>query len=237
MRPLREQHDDIDLIAVAERLDGGAAGVAGGRDHDGAALAARGQHVVHQPRQKLHRHVLEGQRRAVEQFERKGIHAELRQRRHRGMAEVAVGLARHAGEVGFGDGIAGERPDHLDGDFGIGPAGEAEDGLVVEPRPGFRHIEAAVAGEAREHHVGKAERRGLAPGRDVAQSTAFLAPARTPRADRKSIDFPGCSLRTVDRRRPRIRVTVIEERRFSQGTRGARFTGVTKTGVHQTCRF
>jgi hypothetical protein len=48
---LREQDDEIDLIAVAERFDGGAAGIARGRDHDGAALAARGQHMVHQPRQ------------------------------------------------------------------------------------------------------------------------------------------------------------------------------------------
>ena len=178
--PLREQHDDVDLIAVAERFDGGAAGIARGRDHDGAALAARGQHVVHQPRQQLHRQVLEGERRTVEQFERKGIHAELGQRRHRGMAEIAVGLARHAGEVGLGDGIFGETADHLDGDFGIGPAGEAEDGLAVEPRPGFRHIEAAVAGEAREHGVGKAERRGLASGRDMAQSS-LPGPRREPR--------------------------------------------------------
>ena len=64
--------------------------------------------------------VLEGQRRAVEQLQREGIRAELDKRRHRGMAEGAVGLARHAGEVGFGDGIGGELPDHLDGDLGVG---------------------------------------------------------------------------------------------------------------------
>ena len=90
----------IDLAAAAERLDRGAAGVAGGRDHDGGALAARRQRVVHQPRQELHRHVLEGERRAVEQLEHERVGAELRERRHRRMAEGAVGLARHAGEVG-----------------------------------------------------------------------------------------------------------------------------------------
>ncbi len=124
MRPLREQHDEIDLTAIAERLDGGAAGIARGRHHDGPALAARGQHMIHQPRQKLHRQILEGERRPVEQFERKRIHAELRQRRDRGMAKIAVGLARHAGEIGLADRIVGEAPDHLHGDFGIGPAGE-----------------------------------------------------------------------------------------------------------------
>ncbi len=165
--PVREQDDDVDLGAVAERLDGGAAGIARGRDHDGPAFAARRQHVVHQPRQKLHRQILEGERRPVEQLERELVHAELHQRRHGGMAESAIGLARHAGEVGLGDRIAGKAADHLDGDFGIGPAGESADRLRLEPRPGLGHVEAAVAGQAREHHLGEAERGGLSPGRDV----------------------------------------------------------------------
>ena len=172
---MRKQHDEIDLTAVAERLDGGAAGIAGGRHHDGAALAARGEHVVHQPRQKLHRQIFESERRPVEQFEREGIDAELRDRRHGGMAKIAIGLARHAGEVGLADGIAGERPDHLDRDFGIGAAGKGGDRGRLEVRPGFRHIEAAIAGKAREHDLGKAGRRGLAPGRHVAQ---FGVPSR-----------------------------------------------------------
>ena len=177
---MRKQHDDVDLAAVAERLDGGAAGIAGGGDHDGAALAARGERMVHQPRQKLHRQILERQRRPVKQFEHEGIHAELRQRRDRGMAKIAVGLARHAGEVGFGDGIADERADHLDRDFGIGTAGKAGDRLRLEPRPGLRHIEAAVAGKTREHGLGKAERRGLAPGRNVMQLCSSSQPVPRP---------------------------------------------------------
>ena len=173
---LREQHDEVDLGATAERLDRGAAGIARGRHHDGPAFAARGQHVIHQPRQELHRQVLERQRRAVEQLEHESVGAELAQRRDRGMAELAVGLARHAGEIGFGDRVAGERPDHLDGDLGVGPAGEARDRLRLEPRPGLRHIEAAVAGETREHHVGEAEGGGLAPGGDVTHSQQLPAP-------------------------------------------------------------
>ena len=164
---VRKQHHEIDLGAVAKRFDGGAAGIARSGDHDGAALAARGQHMVHQPRQQLHRQVLEGERRPVKQFEHESVRAELRQRRDRGMAELAIGLARHAGEIGLGDGAPDERPDHLDGDFGIGTAGKAGDGPGLEPRPGLRHIEAAVAGEAREHGFGEAKGRGLAPGRDV----------------------------------------------------------------------
>ena len=83
-------------------------------------------------------------------------------------------------EVGLADGTFSKMADHLDGDFGIGPAGEAEDGLKVELRPGFRHIEAAVARQPREHGVGKAERRGLASGGDMAQSS-LPGPRREPR--------------------------------------------------------
>ena len=89
------------------------------------------------------------------------------ERRHRRMAERAVRLARHARQIGFGDGVADERPDHIDGDLGVRAAGEARDGLRRELRPGFRHIKTAVAGETRERDVNEAERRGLAAGGNV----------------------------------------------------------------------
>ena len=164
---MRKQHDEIDLAAAAERLDRGAAGVARGRHHDGAALAVRGQHSVHQPRQQLHRQILERQSGAMEQFERECIDAELRDRCHGRMAERAVSFAHHAGEVGLGDGVADKKPDDFDRDLGIGPAGESSDRFRFEPRPGLRNVKAAVAGQTREHDFRKAERRGLAPGRDV----------------------------------------------------------------------
>ena len=37
---MREEDDHVDLLAAAEGLDRGAAGIAGGRDDDGGALAA-----------------------------------------------------------------------------------------------------------------------------------------------------------------------------------------------------
>ena len=55
------------------------------------------------------------------------------------------------------------------GDLRIGPAGQAGDLLGGENRPGIRHIEAAIAGKAGQRHLDEAERRGLAPGGDVAQ--------------------------------------------------------------------
>ncbi len=165
---VRKQHDEIDLGAAAKRLDRGAAGVAGGRDHDGGALAAARQRVVHQPGEELHRQVLEGERRPVKQLEDESVGADLPERRHGRMTERPIGLARHAGEIGVRDRAADERTHDLDRDLRIGPAGEARDRLAIELRPGFRHIEAAVAGEARERDVDKAEWRGFAPGRDVA---------------------------------------------------------------------
>ena len=160
---MRKQHHDVDLGAAAERLDRGAAGVARRGDDDGGALGALLQHVIHQPRQQLHRQILEGERRPVEQFEHEQAGAELDQRHGGGMAEGAVGLLRHAREIGLGDGIADERADHFDRDFGVRAAGKAGDGRGRERRPRLGHVKAAVTGKARQHHLDKIERRGFAP--------------------------------------------------------------------------
>ena len=111
------------------------------------------QHVVHQPRDQLHRHVLERQRRAVKQLQHELIGADLVERNHGGMAERGIGLIRHAAEIGVGNLTADERADHIDRDFPIGPAEKSGDGLGRKLRPGFGHVEAAVAGEPGQHHV------------------------------------------------------------------------------------
>ena len=103
MRPCGNSTTRSTLSRPRKRLDRGAAGIARGRDHDGGALAALGQHVVHQPREQLHRDVLERQRRAVEQLEHELIGPDLNERHHRGMAERGVGLVRHAAEIGVGN--------------------------------------------------------------------------------------------------------------------------------------
>ncbi len=119
------------------------------------------QHVIHQPGDELHRQILEGERRPVEQLEHEQAVAELHQRRGRRMAEGAVGLLRRAGEIGLGDRIADEGPDHLERDLGIRPSGKAGDGLGVERGPALGHVKAAVARQAREHHLDKIERGGF----------------------------------------------------------------------------
>ena len=156
MRPFGNSTIEIDIVEPGERIDRGAAGIARGRDHDGGALAALGQHVVHQPRDQLHRHVLERQRRAVKQLQHELVGAHLVERHHGGMAEGGIGLIRHAAEIGVGDLAADEGTDHLDRDFPIGAAEKGGDGLGRKLRPDLGHVEAAVAGKPGQHHVAEA---------------------------------------------------------------------------------
>ena len=88
---MRIEDEDVDLGEAAERFDGGGAGVAGGRADDGRALAALLQHVVHHAAEQLHRQILEGERRAVEQFEHEEIVGDLRQRRDGAVAKAGIG--------------------------------------------------------------------------------------------------------------------------------------------------
>src|SRR6266852_2319120 len=83
--------------------------------------------------------------------------------------EVATTIvARHAGEIVSRNGVADKRADHVDRNFGVGATGKARDLTGVELRPGCGDVETPVAGKPRERRLDKAERRGLAPGRDVA---------------------------------------------------------------------
>ena len=66
MRPCGNSTKRSTRRATAERLDRGAAGVARGRDHDGGALPARREHLVHEPAKELHGQILERERRARE---------------------------------------------------------------------------------------------------------------------------------------------------------------------------
>ena len=70
--------------AIRHGLDGGGAGIPRCRRDDGDALAARGQHMIEQAANQLHRHVFKGQSRAVEQFLRPECGVELHQGHHGG---------------------------------------------------------------------------------------------------------------------------------------------------------
>ena len=119
--------------------------------------------MVHQPRHQLHGEVLEGERRPVEQLQHEQVGAELGERRHCGMTEGSVGLARHAGEIGLRQAVADEGPQHLDGDLGIRAPGKARDLLVHDRGPCLGHVKPAVASEPGQHRLDEIEGRGLAP--------------------------------------------------------------------------
>ena len=86
--------------------------------------------MVHQPRDQLHRHVLEGQGRAVKQLEQELMGTDLAERNHRGVAEGGVGLIGHAAEIGIGNLVADKRADHIDRHFPIWPAEKSGDGFA-----------------------------------------------------------------------------------------------------------
>ena len=74
---LRKQHEKIGAGAAAECLDRGSAGIAGRRDHDGGALPARRERMVHQAAKELHGQVLERERGSVKQLQHEIARAEL----------------------------------------------------------------------------------------------------------------------------------------------------------------
>ena len=134
---VREEDEDVDRVAPAEGLDRRPAGVARGRADDRRALAALGQHVVHEPREELHRHVLEGQRRAVEELQHQTVGPDLDERAHGRMAEGGIGLAHQAFELGLRDLAADERRQDAQRKLRIGKAPPGAQLVAAEMRPAF----------------------------------------------------------------------------------------------------
>ena len=93
--------------------------------------------------------------------------AELLQRYGGRMGEGGVGLGADVVDGLASQFVAGEARQDLGGDLGVGTAGEGGDLFGGELRPLFRHVEPAVGGEARQHRVDKADRRGAPPCGDV----------------------------------------------------------------------
>ena len=141
---------------------------------DGDALAARGQHAVHQPRQQLHGHVLEGQRRPVEQLQHPQVAVDLHQRRHGRVAEAGVGVARRCA-------ISSPRGMAPPANGSSSATATSANGLPAKAaivsrrqlRPGLRHIEPAVARQPGQQRVLEAELGRFASGADVSQGSGL----------------------------------------------------------------
>ena len=128
------------------------------------------QHMVEQPAEKLQRHVLERERRAVEQFLHEQTGVQLDQWHDGGMAEAGVGVAAQRGKRGEGDGVADERLDHARGERVVRQAAHRPPVGRREVRPALRHIEPTVLGEAGQQHAGEVADGRLAAGGDVAHA-------------------------------------------------------------------
>ncbi len=164
------EHDDVERVAVAARLDRGRAGVARGRDHDGRALAAPAQRRLEQRPDELKRIVLEGERRPVEELHEPELGPELLQRRHRPMREAAIGLGHHAAPCVGGDEPVEERVRHRGGELGIGKATQRRERIAAQRLPLIRDEEAAVARKAAQQRRLERQtlgRRATVAGRDV----------------------------------------------------------------------
>src|SRR5262249_62152616 len=127
------------------------------------AMGARVNRETNQPRQYLHVHILEVERRTMEKFKQKRIDADLAQRRHGRMTKIAIGLAGKPGEIAGCNRGVGKRADDLDRNLGIGAAGKTRDRPGVEARPSVWHIKPAIAGKPGEHYFGQADPAPPAP--------------------------------------------------------------------------
>ncbi len=161
------EDEDLDGAAVAAGLDGGRAGIARGGADDGDPFAPGLQHVVEDGAKELHGHVLEGQRRPVEQLQQPFALADFLQRGDFRGVEIRIRAVDDPGERTVVDGAADERPDHAERQFRIGQAFERGDVGGGKSRPFLGHVKAAVGRHARQQNVVESEGRGVAPGRDV----------------------------------------------------------------------
>ncbi|MNC47807.1 hypothetical protein D3C75_968900 [compost metagenome] len=104
----------------------------------------------------------------MEQLQHPFVAVQLTQRGNRGVGELAVGFFEDLLEVGVGDAAFDERAHHPEGQLVVGQAGPRGDFFLGEAWQVFRHVEAAVAGQASQQHVFEIQGRCLAAGTDIA---------------------------------------------------------------------
>ena len=170
--PFGEQDEDIDIVEAPERLDRGRPGIARGRADDGDAAARPRQRDLEQLPDELHREVLEGERRAVEQFQQEMVGCQLHQGRAGGVAKALIGLADGAAKLGIGEGVADKGAHDAKGGFLVGLPAKRRDLLRRQGRDRFRHIKAAVAGKPGQHGFVEGQDGGLPPCGNVTHSIA-----------------------------------------------------------------
>ena len=149
-------------------LDGGGAGIAGGRADDRDRPAAFLQKMLEQVAQQLQRDVLEGERRPVEQLEQPVVGVELAQGRHGDVIEAGICLVDQSAQLGLAQGTFDERGENGRGDLLIGSAAQGVQPVAIEARPALRQIKAAVGGKPIQQGLLEVARRHAAAAAHVA---------------------------------------------------------------------
>ena len=158
---VRIENHDVDVVARLHSVNGGAARVAACRTNDRHAFSARAQDVIKQSTQQLQCHVLERQRRTVEQLHQIVLILQWHERHDIGMAKFSVCAPaqlkhRVGGDVPLAIGF-----EHRGREVGIRGA------HCGQGWPTLRNVEPSVGCQTCQHRVGKIENRCRSAGRDV----------------------------------------------------------------------
>ena len=176
--PIGEQDDQFHVTRAAKGFDGRTAGVAGRGGDDGEGFPAQGQDPVIKPRQQLHRHVLEGERRATGQVQHPAVGVQFHKRSRGRVVEGGVGTPAQRFAGLNRQGVAGKGLQHAGRDGRIGQRGKARDLVRREPGPLGGHIEATIRCETGQQHILEGDGRGAAAGGDIAHVSSQVRGGR-----------------------------------------------------------
>ena len=116
------EHEHFDAVAPRQRVDRSRAGVAAGCADHGHVPGASRKKPLEQQAEQLHGHILERERRPVEQLEEPLIVVELHQRGDGGVGEAAIGLFAQREQRVRGHRIRDEGREHAGGGLRVGQA-------------------------------------------------------------------------------------------------------------------
>ena len=148
-------------------VDGGRTGVARGGADDGHLLATPRQDLVEHRGQELHREVLEGQGRPMEQLEQPVVAGEMAQGRGGGMVEIGIGAPGQPQQIGLVEAANGEGRQQPGGERRVVEPAHGAQLVGREGRPALGHEQPAILGEPGQQHLLEAAPPGLAARADV----------------------------------------------------------------------
>ncbi len=168
----RVQDHHVDMFRSGESRSRGAARVARGGAQDRHPLATQAEDVIIELRNQTHRHVLEGERGAVMQFEHPAAGADFGERGDGLVRERRVGAHAHLADRLFRQARSRESRQDARSRFHIGGGGVR----TLDLREGVRAEQAAVGREAHQACRHEVDRFGVAASGDVLHF--FDAPSR-----------------------------------------------------------